>query len=119
MLMRSLCVPSLVSDLRALARRESKLTSALALMNLRLVSFFFFASNTPSPRSSMFLVPWTKIDSVLHLEPPNPNVRCRASVVQANCNASHRIIIWGHHPFVMKPLLAIGFLHLVLGLTRE
>ena len=56
---------------------------------------------------------------VLHLEFLRPNVRHSSPMIEANYRASHRIIIWGYHPLVVKPLLVIGFLHLVLAVVRE
>lgn len=64
-------------------------------------------------------VPRSVVARVLHLEFLRPNVRHFSPMIEANYRASHRIIIWGNNPLVAKPLLVIGFLHLVLALAGE
>ena len=65
------------------------------------------------------LVYRSPVARVLHLEPPHPNVRRHSLPIESNYRASHRIIIWGHHPLVMKSLLVVGLLHFVLSLVGE
>ena len=62
---------------------------------------------------------WGPGNRVLNLELPHPNVRRHSPTIEANCRASYRIIIWGNHPLVMKPCLAIGFLQFALSLIRK
>ena len=65
------------------------------------------------------LVPWGHVDGIFHLEPSHPNVRRRSQTGEINCRAPHRMIVWGHHPLVVKSLFVVGFLYFVLSIVGK